>query len=153
MTRHWRLWLSAGSLPLLIAATGYSLGWAGQPPPKERTRTEIMQSGKFDGPGSCMECHTQPTQNRIELGALDYVLLTEYAAWKTQDKHAQAYAMLKGPRGAQMARVLGLDVTKEPAGCLNCHAMNYLSQQGRSFSIEEGVSCGGCHVPSENWFR
>ena len=81
-----------------------------------------------------------------------FVLLTEYAAWKTQDKHAQAYAVLKGPRGVQMQQVLGLDVTKEAAGCLNCHAMNYLTQQGRQFTIEEGVSCGGCHGPSEHWF-
>jgi hypothetical protein len=146
------LWPAAGSLSLLLGAFLYAPGEAGQPTRQVLTRAEILRSGKFDGPGSCMECHTQPTQNRIELGALDFVLLTEYAAWKTQDKHAQAFAVLKGPRGAQMQKVLGLDVTKDAAGCLNCHAMNYLTQQGRQFSIEEGVSCGGCHGPSEHWF-
>ena len=100
MTCHRCLWLTAGSLALCFAALGYPSEQAGQQPQAELTRTEILQKGKFDGPGSCMECHTQPTQNRIELTALDFVLLTESAAWKTQDKHAQAYAVLKGPRGA-----------------------------------------------------
>ena len=127
---------------------------ADQPAGLTLNRMDVMKRGKFDGPGSCMECHTQPTQNRIELGALDFVLLTEYAAWKTQDKHAQAFAVLVGPRGQQMARALGMKVHEDAAaGCLNCHAMNYLGQKGRAFFLDEGVSCGGCHGPSEHWFR
>lgn len=117
------------------------------------TYLDVMSKGKFDGPASCMQCHTQPTRNRIDEGALDFVLLTEYPTWKTQDKHAQAYAVLVGPRGQQMQRLLGQNVTKAETGCLNCHAMNYLSRQGNPFSLDEGVSCGGCHGPSEHWFR
>ncbi|HEV8061601.1 MAG TPA: multiheme c-type cytochrome [Gemmataceae bacterium] len=144
--------LAACGLSLILVTLGFALAQNGQQLDAELTRAQIMRRGKFDGPASCMECHTQPTQNRIELTALDFVLLTEYAAWKTQDKHAQAYAVLHGPRGKQMAEILGLDVSKAQAGCLNCHAMNYLEQKGRPFALDEGVSCGGCHGPSEHWF-
>jgi len=86
--------------------------------------------------------------------ALGFVLLTGYGTWKIQDKHAQAFAVLKGSRGRQMGTLLQFkDVsTQEEAGCLNCHGMNFpKSRQGGSYDIHDGVSCGGCHGPSEKW--
>jgi hypothetical protein len=143
----WAAWGLAPTIAVLV----YAFGQAGQQPTGELTRAQIMAKGKFQGPAICLDCHTQPTQNRIEEKALDFVLLTEYATWKTQDKHAQAYAVLKGPRGLQMEKILGQKVTDPATGCLSCHAMNYLKQEGKDFKIDEGVSCGGCHGPSENW--
>jgi hypothetical protein len=112
----------------------------------------------FNEPADCMECHTFPRGNPVDSGALNFVLLTEYATWKTQDKHAQAYAVLTGSRGGQMVERLkkaGLPsgVADDPgAGCLNCHAMNHLKPyQGRPYALEEGVSCAGCHGVSPDW--
>jgi hypothetical protein len=107
----------------------------------------------------CADCHTQPTANRIEQGAQEVVLLTETAIWRTYDKHAQAYAVLKGERGSNIARLLGLkekDILDPKAGCMSCHAMDNLSKANQarnaaSLSPEDGVSCGGCHGPSEKW--
>jgi hypothetical protein len=120
----------------------------------ERVKSDdIFLKGKLEGASLCQDCHTQPTANREANGALDFVLLTEYATWKTQDKHSQAYAVLKGPRGQEMTRLLGREVTDQKTGCLNCHAMNFPeAQRDRSFKIEDGVSCGGCHGPSEHWY-
>jgi hypothetical protein len=119
---------------------------------------EMWKKGKFDRADRCKSCHTYPTQTDIGNEALNFVLLTEYATWKTQDKHAQAYAVLRGPRGQQMSKALKMDVMEEKAGCLNCHAMNNLvDQKGqavpRAKRVIEGVSCGGCHGPSSGWSK
>ena len=38
----------------------------------------------------CKLCHTAPSEDLK--GSLDLCMFTEYAIWKTHDKHAQAYA-------------------------------------------------------------
>jgi hypothetical protein len=115
---------------------------------------------RYENASSCSNCHTQPTAARIEQEALELVLLAESAIWRTHDKHAQAYAVLEGPRGKRMAELLGLkpgDVLKPEAGCLGCHAMHNLGKDnegkagGSGLSLEDGVSCGGCHGPSSAW--
>jgi hypothetical protein len=115
----------------------------------------------YQGVDRCAQCHTQPIETLIKQGAQELVLLTETAIWRTYDKHAQAYAVLKGERGQGIARLLGLkaeDVLdpKGGAGCMSCHAMNNLRKENRArnatgLSPEDGVSCGGCHGPSEKW--
>lgn len=131
------------------------LAWhASRPEPVSAAPSEVeaWKDCRYQEASECMNCHTSPTRNRIEQGALDIVLLTEYAIWKTYDKHAQAYAVLEGPRGIQMSKILGMDVTKEETGCLNCHAMaNARNKQGKSLDKLDGVSCGGCHGPSSEW--
>jgi Cytochrome c554 and c-prime len=90
-----------------------------------------------------------PTQPR----ALEVALMTEYSIWKTHDKHAQAFALLSGPRATRMGKLLGIeDITKE-ASCLSCHAMQTpatLAAGGQALK-SDGVSCGGCHGPSNAW--
>jgi hypothetical protein len=131
----------------LVAQVGISAG-AGD---ERRAKIGAANEQAFDEPGACMDCHAFPKKQNIDKGALSFVLLTEYSAWKTFDKHAQAYAVLKGPRGEEMAAALRQDVTQVGTGCLNCHAMNYVeSEGGKPYDPEEGVSCGGCHGPSEN---
>lgn len=155
-TPRFKQLFSAGFLSLTVVAASLTVTHKQQvvaQPGAEKD--DIWKTGKFDGASFCMTCHTYPSARDEESGTLDLVLMTEYAIWKTHDKHAQAYAVLEGPRSAQMARLLGLPseaLTKEPAGCLNCHAMNYVGKrEGQEFKITEGVSCGGCHGPSEKW--
>jgi hypothetical protein len=105
--------------------------------------------GKYQSAAECFNCHTQPTGQDLR-SSLDFVLLTEYAIWKTHDKHAQAYAVLKGPRGKAMAKLLGQDVTDVKTGCMNCHAMSNLFGKRADADID-GVSCSGCHGPSQDW--
>jgi hypothetical protein len=116
---------------------------------------------RYESASQCSNCHTQPTNTRIEQGALDIVLLTESAIWRTHDKHAQAYAVLVGDRGQRIGALLGLkdpkDVIKPEVGCLGCHAMHNLAKEneakggGAGLAPEDGVSCGGCHGPSTGW--
>src|SRR3954454_1545093 len=104
----------------------------------------------------CKACHTVPVDDYKS--SLDVVMLTEYAIWKTHDKHAQAYAVLKGERGRKMAERLYPKESKEKAhglileakaGCLGCHAMGNLpAKEGAKLDLEDGVSCTGCHGPA-----
>jgi hypothetical protein len=101
-----------------------------------------------------MECHVKPRAIHRENGSLDFVLMTEYSIWRTHDKHAHAYAVLEGPRGQAMGRILAMDVTNPRAGCLNCHAMRNLFDPTIFDELKlklDGVSCGGCHGPSGDW--
>src|SRR5262249_25834797 len=92
---------------------------------------------------ACAAGHTRPG-NRT--ASLDLVLLTEYSIWQTHDKHAQAYAVLEGPRGKRMGELLGQNVLEEKAGCLNCHGMNNLIKENQAkkapeaLDIRDGVS-------------
>jgi hypothetical protein len=120
---------------------------------------------KYQNSSACSQCHTVPTGNQLPKDdpkgpqALNVVLMTEYSIWKTYDKHAQAYAVLEGPRGKTIGKLLGeasgkdVDVTKKEAGCLNCHAMSSYagSADEGGLDVKDGVSCGGCHGPSTGW--
>lgn len=114
------------------------------PPPKEK-----KDLPRFMGASSCMDCHTYPAGGRQE----DFVLLTEFTTWRTQDKHSLAYLVLKGPRGQRMGELLKADVTKAETGCLNCHAMGNIKEdrQALTFDARDGVSCDACHGPAEQW--
>jgi hypothetical protein len=120
--------------------------------PAAAQRPGQMPRTPYNGAEECKVCHTQQISAEYA-GALTFVTLTEYGIWKTLDKHAQAYAVLKTKRSQDMAKFLG-DVTDPKTGCLNCHAMNALkTDQGvETFTPEDGVSCGGCHGPSSKWF-
>lgn len=160
--------VAAGLLLAVVALCVSFLGnrpAAAQPADQPAKRLEDLWKEKkftYQEAGQCMGCHTAPNKERVDKGAFDVCLLTEYAIWKTHDKHAQAYAVLEGPRGKEIARLLGkkgapLDVRDAKAGCLGCHAMNDLSavnQQiagGKGLDPQDGVSCGGCHGPSSDW--
>jgi hypothetical protein len=107
------------------------------------------QKFHYQAATACAECHTTPGRKKTDLA-----MLTEYSIWQTHDKHAQAYAVLEGPRGKRMGELLGQNVLEPKAGCLNCHGMHNLiaeNQEKKSkenLDIRDGVSCGGCHGPS-----
>jgi hypothetical protein len=113
-------------------------------------KTELVENSKFMGAEMCRRCHTVPR----EADPQDLVGLTEYTTWRTEDKHSLAYAVLEGPRGQKMGELLANDkqfVLKAVAGCLGCHSMHFPGRTGTEFDPKEGVSCDGCHGPSENW--
>jgi hypothetical protein len=117
----------------------------------QEATTDRMQTAQFFGAGSCKQCHQAPTPDNPAV----FVELTEYETWSSQDKHSLAYAVLLGPIGKRMGEILGNDpqyVLKSEAGCLVCHAMDFpKARQGTQFTIEDGVSCDGCHGPSQDW--
>src|SRR4051812_23928831 len=86
---------------------------AGPRPDAELVKEWKGKDYKYQNAAACTRCHVQPTGNDIAKPdqpkapkALNIVLLTEYAIWKTHDKHAQAYAVVEGPRGQQMGNLL-----------------------------------------------
>jgi hypothetical protein len=125
-------------------------------------REEKGKERKYQNAAACADCHVQPNGNQYPDGnprstkPLNLVLLTEYSIWKTHDKHAQAYAVLLGPRGKSMGKLLDVeDVTKSEVGCVNCHGMSNLALHADEggLNLKDGVSCGGCHGPSLGWVK
>jgi hypothetical protein len=119
-----------------------------------------LETGNYESALSCAACHAQPLGPMAK--SLDLILLTEYSIWATHDKHAQAHAILKGPRSRKIAENLKQDVLKASTGCLACHSLNvprsrYVNQE-EDLNIE-GVSCNVCHGPSRGadgkggWFE
>jgi hypothetical protein len=157
--------LTAGALAV-IALAGCLIGLATGRRAEARAAVDpAWKDLEYQDSSACARCHTIPSKQG---GSLDFVLLTEYAIWRTHDKHAQAYAVLQGERGKQMGKILGVDVTKPEAGCLNCHAMynQWIESnfKGKALSdltpaqrteleahLKDGVGCGGCHGPSSKW--
>jgi hypothetical protein len=140
----------------IVLACLVTLAWApGDSAPAAEPPKDYWKEGIFYGVGTCMNCHLKPRAPFTTKLAL----LTEYTTWRCLDKHAQAYAVLEGPRGQRMGELLGsrehaVDVTKPEAGCLNCHALNVEEKRRvELFSVKDGVSCDACHGPAEGWLR
>jgi hypothetical protein len=109
-----------------------------------------LDKAAFLGVGSCQPCHEAPRKPYTT----DYVQLTEYDTWATQDKHSDAYKVLLGERGREMGKALGWDVANDDR-CLNCHCVNVKDEnrRGQQYKREDGVSCDGCHGPAEHWYQ
>src|SRR5438874_121459 len=97
-TRRVPSFLAAGAG--LILLLGGRL--AAQPMPREMAaEKEAWKDFQYQKAERCSQCHTEgnpryyPDAEGKALRAMDIALMTEYAIWKTHDKHAQAYAVLK----------------------------------------------------------
>ena len=64
-----------------------------QPPKVGKADEPAGKLLKYLGAGTCIRCHTEGPAGRDDD---KFVLLTEYATWRTQDKHAFAYLALAG---------------------------------------------------------
>jgi hypothetical protein len=122
----------------------------GQPP-----AAPAAAAPKYLGVVTCARCHREPSPEDLA-GTTDYVHLTEYATWNTQDKHRIAYEVLTGERAKAMEERLSRPgqpfVATAEASCLNCHALDVQSQPCEAtFTVERGVSCEVCHGPASNW--
>lgn len=108
------------------------------------------EPAKYIGPGSCAatSCH-----GSVKPIAGSRILQNEYSTWILKDRHSRAYDALTGEVGERMARILKLgSKAAEAPKCLACHALYTTPEQrGRSFAINEGVSCENCHGPAQGW--
>lgn len=78
------------------------------------------------------------------------VLQNEYVTWTRQDKHAQAYSVLRNEASKKIARNLRLGKAAwESPVCLECHT-HFVPQKSRSerFVLSDGVTCEACHGPA-----
>ncbi|MES2583726.1 MAG: multiheme c-type cytochrome [Pseudomonadota bacterium] len=81
------------------------------------------------------------------------VAQNEYVVWSRLDKHARAYNVLLNERSRSIASKLGLaKPAHESKECLDCHAHNPVAERvDTRHKITDGVTCEGCHGPSEKW--
>jgi len=81
------------------------------------------------------------------------VLQNEYVTWTRQDKHAQAYSVLRNDVSKQIAKKLRLGKAAwESSLCLDCHAHNVpAARRSERFVLSDGVTCESCHGPAGKW--
>jgi hypothetical protein len=81
------------------------------------------------------------------------VLQNEYRTWSSKaDLHSQAYQILLNEDSKRIARNLGIGDAHKADLCLDCHANNVPeSRQGRTFQIDDGVTCEACHGGAGRW--
>jgi hypothetical protein len=78
--------------------------------------------------------------------------------WKKGDKHQEAFKVLKGERGRQMAERLGYDVVTSDR-CTTCHggaltdAPTAKVSKENGFTPDDGVGCVVCHGPYLEWVK
>src|SRR4051812_31004508 len=101
---------------------------------------------KYLGPTRCADCHNAPNPLRFR----DFVLQTESARFIGEDKHVQAFELLKGELGQAICKRLGIADVTEARQCLSCHA-NWQKDQPKVPNSEFGVTCESCHGPSSLW--
>src|SRR5262245_9434562 len=152
MTRSRKLFAAGAALLAAVAAGVVTLSSRPAQANPELTQSvpataKAWEKFFYQEASACSQCHSVPNaQNR---GSLDLCMFSEWSVWKTHDKHAQAYAVLKGERGRKIGELLKQDVLKQETGCLGCHAMSNLPGKGKGqLDPQDGVSCGGCHGPS-----
>jgi YVTN family beta-propeller protein len=103
---------------------------------------QINSPFRFTGVMACAACHAGPKSN------------FQFSVWR-QSKHAQAYAVLATPRGAELAREAG--VTGDPQKddrCLKCHTTGNVAVTTAfldTFDLRDGVQCEACHGPGSDY--
>jgi hypothetical protein len=130
------LWVGGGHGPAAKAD-------AGKEPDKGPTTL-------YFGISECARCHTMP--GKVDPDDPDLCRLNESKIWDAEDKHRQAFLVLKGERAQKMGKLLHIDVTKDRQ-CLSCHGV--VLPEGapvhKSFKEDDGVSCVVCHGAAEEW--
>jgi hypothetical protein len=121
-------------------------------PGKDDPKGKVRDFGVYVGAFECSNCHTKKTPER----EIDFVKLTEFQTWRVEDRHSQAFAVLRGERGKRMGELLGVkDVTKSEVGCLGCHALDpelcKIPEERTERVKAEGVGCEACHGPAGGW--
>src|SRR5262245_61415894 len=100
-----------------------ALAWVlvgNRPAQADYTLTESVSATKdawskfhYQEANKCTLCHDLPKP--ATEASWDLCTFAEWPIWKTHDKHAQAYAVLRGERGRKMARLLYPDMKEEDA--------------------------------------
>jgi hypothetical protein len=111
---------------------------------------QTADDGKHLGVASCAgnNCHGNAGK------PVDGVRIpqNEYLVWKSKDKHALAYAVLREPRALRIAANLGLPDAEHAAVCLDCHVDNVPAERrGPQVDLADGVGCEACHGGAVGW--
>jgi hypothetical protein len=89
----------------------------------------------YVGANKCKTCH-KAEKNGAQFGI-----------W-SQKKHSKAYEALKSDGAKKKAETMGVKDPLKDEKCLSCHATAYGAKNlGKSYKIEEGVTCEACHGP------
>lgn len=76
----------------------------------------------------------------------------EYLRWQREERHARAFATLRGERSQRIAANLGLGPPTEAFACLVCHSdLVPDAQRGERYHVSDGVGCEACHGGAEKW--
>jgi hypothetical protein len=99
----------------------------------------------------CADCHESPKRSEPEP-----VLCrcTEVKVWNEQDKHKDAFLVLRSERAKRMSLLLGIKDAATEKSCLSCHGVDVRDPDvkiDKTFKPEEGVSCVACHGAHAEW--
>lgn len=117
--------------------------------PLAATWTRNRRNWKYFGASTCggASCHAARKPQKTRPG-------NEYVTWSTHDRHAKAFNTLFEEEATEMAEELGIEDPSQDKSCTVCHITDVpKSLQGEKYNKEDGVSCDGCHGPSEGWFK
>ncbi|HWE36308.1 MAG TPA: multiheme c-type cytochrome [Isosphaeraceae bacterium] len=97
---------------------------------------------------SCAACH----DNKEFAKKSQLCRFNEAQTWKNEDKHQNAFQILRGDRAKAMGDLLGIaDVSKENR-CVACHGVVVEAGAAQdNFNQEEGVTCVACHGAYRRW--
>jgi hypothetical protein len=122
----------------------------------------VSTTPQYQGIDSCVPCHDRPIGARKILNTAnrEFCGLNEASIF-VEDKHGQAYELLKGKLGLQMEKILA-NSKSEPDDkpdykvttdkqCLACHANYRRKENFEQPLFEFGVTCESCHGPSSVW--
>lgn len=94
---------------------------------------------KYVGNTKCKMCHNSPKTGKI------------HDIW-AGTKHATAYATLANEESKKIAKEMGIKDPQKDAKCLVCHVTGHGQPTTDKYSLEEGLSCEGCHGPGEVYY-
>jgi hypothetical protein len=162
----------AGVLGLSFALTIAGLGQETAVLPQALGQDQKGKKWKYYGASTCANASCHGAQ-KIEKGDRP---VNEYTTWKNKDRHAKAYDSLfnadseewvdeyndaaeeynESIKGTKKTPRKPMDFGKiaEDIRCINCHSTNVKAElRGQKYTMDDGVSCDGCHGPAEGWFK
>ena len=94
---------------------------------------------EYVGANKCKTCHKAEKNGQ------------QFKIW-SNTKHAQAYEDLKTENAKKKAKIAGVSDPLKDEKCLSCHSTAYgKKNHGKSYKIEEGVTCEACHGPGSEY--
>jgi hypothetical protein len=159
-SRRWRLLTRSGLIVVLLTSLTPAPCQAQElraAAPNGDAPTPLIFGERY-----CAQCHAHPENYKAESVICR---MNEATIWEAKDKHKNAFAVLSDPRGVQMGKILGIDVTASRS-CLGCHSVTDRSPVGARQGGEvaprpmraqqfdrkgDGVSCVACHGAFREW--
>jgi hypothetical protein len=126
--------------------------------PKQPAKKAMPPADFNAGIGECVFCHYGSDKDKAvgfaKYKSTEFVRLNESSTWEGKDPHSKAFAVLSEPLGKQMLQNLKIKDIAEAPQCLTCHAVDMTPTAklaGKTFAVDDGVSCNGCHGLKETW--